>query len=77
MCAWIVKKVIMGKVNDLLEEYKGDVSKVKDTLQLWIARLEKILSCFKSLLTKLDDGKIDDEEIDETAAEVENLIKEW
>lgn len=77
MCAWIVKKVIMGKVNDLLEEYKGDVSKVKDTLQLWIARLEKILSCFKSLLTKLDDCKIDDEEIDETAAEVENLIKEW
>ena len=77
MCTWIVKKVIMGKVNDLLEEYKGNVSKVKDTLQLWIARLEKILSCFKSLLTRLDDGKIDDEEIDETAAEVENLIKEW
>ena len=67
----------MGKVNGLLDQYKGDVDKVKDTLQVWIARLEKILSCFKSTLAKLDDGKIDADEIDQTVAEVEIVVKEW
>lgn len=77
MIKWFVTKVIIGKVNDLLEQYSKDVNKVKDTLQVWIARLEKILSCFKSTLSKLDDGKIDSEEIDQTVAEIETVIKEW
>jgi len=77
MIKWFVTKVIIGKVNDLLDEYKSDVNKVKDTLQVWIARLEKILSCFKSTLAKLDDGKIDADEIDQTVAEIEAVIKEW
>ena len=77
MLKWAIKKYIVGKVNDLLDQYKGDVDKVKDTLQVWIARLEKILSCFKSMLAKLDDGKIDADEIDQTVAEVETVVKEW
>lgn len=77
MLKWAIKKYIVGKVNDLLDQYKGDVDKVKDTLQVWIARLEKILSCFKSMLAKLDDGKIDADEIDQTVAEVEIVVKEW
>ena len=32
MFTWFVKKVVCGKVNDLLDEYKNNVSKVKDTL---------------------------------------------
>ena len=77
MCKWIVQKVIVGKINDLLDQYKGGVDTVKDTLQVWIARLEKILSCFRSLLDKLEDNKIDGEEIDQTVAEVEEVIKSW
>ena len=77
MLKWAIKKYIVGKVNGLLDQYKGDVDKVKDTLQVWIARLEKILSCFKSMLAKLDDGKIDADEIDQTVAEIEIVVKEW
>lgn len=77
MLKWAIKKYIVGKVNGLLDQYKGDVDKVKDTLQVWISRLEKILSCFKSTLAKLDDGKIDADEIDQTVAEVEIVVKEW
>ena len=77
MLKWLAKKVIVGKLNDVLDLYKDDVSKVKGILQLWIARLEKILNCFKSLLAKLDDGKIDADEIDQTVAEVEIVVKEW
>ena len=77
MLKWAIKKYIVGKVNGLLDQYKGDVDKVKDTLQVWSSRLEKILSCFKSTLAKLDDGKIDADEIDQTVAEVEIVVKEW
>lgn len=77
MMKWLVKRVIIGKVNDLLDEYKDNVGKVKDTLQTWIARLEKIISCFKSTLAKLDDGKIDSDEIDQTVAEIEEVVKSW
>lgn len=77
MWKWIVQKVIVGKINDLLDQYKDDVSKVRETLKTWIARLDKILFAFKSTLAKLDDGKIDSEEIDQTVAEVEQVIKEW
>lgn len=77
MIKWAIKKYIIGKLNDMLDLYKDDVSRVKGILQVWITRLERILNCFKSLLAKLDDGKIDSEEIDQTAAEVEIVVKEW
>ena len=77
MIKWIMQKVIVGKINDLLDQYKDNVSKVRETLKVWIARLDKILFAFRSLLAKLDDGKIDSEEIDQTVAEVEQVIKEW
>lgn len=77
MWKWIVQKVIVGKINDLLDQYKDDVSKVRDTLKVWIARLDKILFAFRSLLEKLEDNKIDAEEIDQTVAEVEQVIAEW
>lgn len=76
-----MKKIITWwlcrKINDLLDQHKDDVSKVRETLKVWIARLDKILFVFKSTLAKLDDGKIDTDEIDQTVAEVEQVIKEW
>lgn len=63
MVKWIVKKVIVGKVNDMLDEYKDNVAKTRDTLKVWIARLDKILFAFRSLLEKLDDNRLDDDEI--------------
>jgi len=69
--------VIVVKINGLLDQYKDDVSKVRETLKAWIARLDKILFAFRSLLEKLEDNKIDSEEIDQTVAEVEQVIAEW
>ena len=77
MIEWFAKRYVIGMLNDMLDQYKDDISKVRQTLQVWIARLEKILSCFKSMLAKLDDGKIDADEIDQTIAEIEQVIKEW
>lgn len=77
MWKWIVQKVIVGKINDLLDQYKDNVSKVRESLKVWIARLDKILFAFRSLLDKLEDNKIDADEIDQTVAEVEEVIKSW
>lgn len=65
------------KINNLLEQHKDNVVKVKSTVNIWITRLEKVLAAFKSLLEKLGDNAIDSEEIDQTIAEIDTLIKEW
>ena len=77
MFEWIVKKVIVGKVNDLLKQYQNDVSKVKETLKVWIGRIKKVLECFESMLAKLDDNELDADELKQTADEVTKLVKEW
>ena len=64
------------KINNLLEQHKDNVVKVKSTVNIWIARLEKVLAAFKSILENLSDNAIDSEEIDQTIAEVEKVIKE-
>ena len=65
------------KINSLLEQHKDNVVKVKSKLNIWIARLEKVLAAFKSILEKLSDNAIDSEEIDQKVAEIEQVIKEW
>ena len=77
MVKFVIKRYIINKVNSLLDEYKDNVSKVKDTLQKWISRIDKILFTLRSLLSKLGDNQIDSEEIDQTIAEIEQVIKEW
>lgn len=77
MIKFVIKRYVINKVNGLLDEYKDNVSKVKDTLQKWISRIDKILFTLRSLLSKLSDNAIDSEEIDQTVAEIEQVIKEW
>lgn len=77
MFEWLVKKVLVGKINDLLKVYEKDVGKVKATLEIWIGRLEKVLSVFKSVLAKLDDNRIDADELKQASDEVEELIRKW
>lgn len=55
MFEWLVKKIIVGKINDLLKTYKGNIDKARQTLKLWTNRIEKVLACLNSMLAKLDD----------------------
>ena len=77
MLKFVIKRYIINKVNSLLDEYKDNVSKVKDTLQKWISRIDKILFALRSLLSKLEDNQIDSDEIDQTVTEIEKVIAEW
>ena len=77
MFDWLVKKVIVSKVNDLLKDNKDNIAKVRNTLKKWIDRIKKILTCFESLMSKLDDNQLDTTECKEAAKEIEKLVKEW
>lgn len=73
----LAKKYILSAVNDLLMEYKEDVNKVTTTLNLWIERLEKVMSLLRRIGARVDDGKIDDEEIEVSVDELSDVIKSW
>lgn len=77
MIKWIVKKYVIGLINNLLKEYQDDVDKVKDLLNLWIARVDKILYALRSMLSKLDDNQLSDDEVEKTIDELTTAIKEW
>lgn len=73
----LAKKYVLGAVNDLLMEYKEDVNKVTTTLNLWIERLEKIANLLRRIGARVDDGKIDDEEVEVSVNEISDVIKGW
>lgn len=77
MIEWIVKKVVISKVNDLLKTYKKNVDKAKEMLKTWTTRLQKVLACLEKMLAKLDDNIIDAAEIEEASEDVAKVIKEW
>lgn len=77
MIKWAVKHYLIGKINSLLETYKSNVDGVSTTLTVWIGRLERILACLRATLAKLDDGRVDETEIDQAVADVEEVIRGW
>lgn len=77
MIDWLIKKCVVGKLNKLLEKNKGNVEKIRSTLLVWISRIENITGCLKSLLAKLEDNKIDSDEVKQTTDEVKKLVGEW
>ena len=73
----VVKKFVIGKINDLLQKYKEDVATVRTVLTRWISRTQKILDCLMSLSKKLDDNELSEDELKETTEEIIVVVKEW
>lgn len=70
------KKWAKDALNEVLKDKEKDMQKVITTTKAWTTRLEKILAALQSLLQKLDDNKITDEEIDQCISEIRKLIEE-
>lgn len=77
MIKYFAKKYVISLVNDLLNDYKDDIEKAKLTLELWVKRIDKILNTLRSMLNKLDDNKITDEEVEQVTNKITSTIKEW
>ena len=77
MIKYIIRKWILKQINNLLSKYETNILTVRNTLTSWIAKLELIITIFKRTLTRIEDNKLTDEEIDDTISDIENTIKEW
>lgn len=77
MIKWIVNRVVCKKLNQLLDTHRERVEEAKQTISLWIKRLQRALECLQDTMHKLDDGKIDDNDIAETISSIQTIIKEW
>lgn len=72
----VVKKIILKKLNKLLKEYDGNIDKAKETIRLWLKRVNLISNCLEKLLAKLDDGSLTAEEVTDAIEDVQQLIKD-
>lgn len=77
MFMFFVKRIILKKLNNLLKDYRDDVDKARDILDLWIGRIERISNYLKSLMDKIDDGVIDEGEVESAIEDAKDLVKEW
>lgn len=73
----MLRKFILKKVNEILKEKKTSVESCKRTVDLWQSRVQLILDSVKSLSQKLDDGQIDDKEIEAFVDELKQTIESW
>ena len=64
MIAWLCKKFIKNRVNKALRQIKDFEAKL-EKIDLWYMRIKKIMQLLEILRQKLDDGILEDKELDE------------
>ena len=72
----IVKRIVVKKLNKLLKDFDGDVDKAKETIRVWLNRVNLVSSCLEKLLAKVDDKELTPEEIEQAVKDLEQLAKE-
>ena len=77
MIKYIIRKWILKQINNLLSKYETNILTVRNTLTSWITKLELLITIFKRTLTRIEDNKLTNEEIDDTISDIEKTIKEW
>lgn len=77
MIKYIIKNWILNQINNLLSKYETNILTVRNTLTSWITKLELIITILKRTLTRIEDNKLTDEEIEDTISDIEKTIKEW
>ena len=73
----MVRKLIISALNDFLELRREDVAKARERAKLWNDRAQKFTTLLGSLLAKLDDGKVTDDEVTELVREIQAVVGEW
>ena len=77
MIEWIVKKVIVKRINKLLDGRKQSVEVIRAKVAVWLDRVRRVVSCLESLSAKLDDNRLDATELKEAGAEITAVVKAW
>ena len=73
----LAKKYIISAINDLLEKNKENVGYICGKISYWTTKLTLIIELLKKINSRCADGKIDDDEVNQTVNELETLVKEF
>ena len=73
---WGVKRYALSIVNTALADYNSSVTKARETVGRYAAKVEALLKFLKSLDAKLLDGKLTNEEADQICEEAATLGNE-
>lgn len=73
----LAKKYIISAINDLLDQHKSNVGYICEKINYWTTKLTIIIELLKKINARCSDGKIEDDEVDQTVNEIEQIIKEF
>ena len=73
----LAKKYVISAINDLLEKNKSNVGYVCEKINYWTTKLTIIIDLLKRISSRCSDGKIDDDEVDQTVEEIEQIIQDF
>ena len=73
----LAKKYIISAINDLLEKNKENVGYICEKINYWTTKLTVIIELLKKINARCSDGNIDNEEVDKTVNEIEQIVKEF
>ena len=73
----LAKKYVISAINELLEKNKSNVGYICEKINYWTTKLTLIIELLKKISNRCSDGKLDDEEVDKTVDEIEQIIQEF
>lgn len=73
----LAKKYVISTINELLEKNKENVGYICEKINYWTTKLTVIIELLKKISSRCSDGKLEDEEVDQTVDEIEKIIKEF
>ena len=73
----LAKKYIISAINDLLDKNKENVGYICEKINYWTTKLSLIIELLKKISSRCSDGKLDDNEVDKTVNEIEQIVKEF
>ena len=73
----LAKKYIISSLNELLDKNKKNVEKICVKISYWIEKLSLIIELLKKINERCSDGNLDNEEVDKTVNEIEQIVKDF
>ena len=73
----LAKKYVISAINDILEKNKENVGKICEKINYWTTKLTIMIELLKKISSRCSDGKLEDEEVQQTVVELENIIKDF
>lgn len=73
----VLRKFILGKINDVIGAKKDGVEKARAQVALWTSRTKAVCQALESLSAKLEDNQLDPDELEAAVAELKALVENW